>query len=67
MPEVTIPNWVPLSLQLLYSQIADLYGEEEAASKIRSRKRQMSPSELQRDADNERRIRLGFKISPVRV
>jgi hypothetical protein len=67
MSDVPVPKWVPLSLQLLYSQIADRYGEEEAASQIRSRKRQMSPSELQRDADNERRIRLGFKISPVRV
>jgi hypothetical protein len=56
---------VPLSLQLLYSQIADRYGEEEAASQIRLRKRRMSPSELQRDAVNERRIRLGFKVARV--
>jgi hypothetical protein len=67
MPDVPIPNWVPLSLQLLYSQIADERGEEEAASQIRSRKRQMSPSELQRDAENVRRIKLGFKVSPARV
>jgi hypothetical protein len=67
MSDVPIPNWVPLSLQLLYSQIADERGEEEAASQIRSRKRQMSPSELQRDAENVRRIKLGFKVSPARV
>jgi hypothetical protein len=67
MPDVPIPNWVPLSLQLLYSQVADQHGEEEAASQIRSRKRQMSPFELQRDADIKRRIKLGFKIIPARV
>jgi hypothetical protein len=67
MPDVPIPNWLPLSLQLLYSQNADQHGEEEAASQIRSRKRQMSPSGLHRDAENVRRIRLGFKGSPARV
>jgi hypothetical protein len=67
MSDVPIPNWVPLSLQLLYSQIAARYGEEEAASQIRSRKRQMTKLELERDSDIKRRIKLGSKISPARV
>jgi hypothetical protein len=67
MSNVTIPKWVPLSLQRLYTQITDESGEEEAASQIRSRKRQMSPLELQRDAESERRMKLGFKVSSARA
>jgi hypothetical protein len=67
MSDVPVPKWVPMSLQLLYSQIADQHGEEEAASQIRPRKRTMTTRELERDAENVRRIKLGFKVSPARV
>ena len=46
---IAIPSWVPLSLRTAYSEIAARFGEEEAASQIRSHKRNMTPKELQRD------------------
>jgi hypothetical protein len=49
-----IPAWVPLSLRTAYSRIAAKLGEEEAASQIRSRKRNMTPKELRRDAEADR-------------
>jgi Zn-dependent oligopeptidase len=42
MPDVSIPKWVPVSLRNLYAKIAAQHGEEEAASQIRSRKRQLA-------------------------
>jgi hypothetical protein len=45
--------------QLLHSQIDDRRGEEAAASQIRSRKRRMTATELERDADDKRRIKAG--------
>jgi hypothetical protein len=58
---IAIPAWVPLSLRSAYSEIAARYGEEEAASQIRLRKRSMTPKEISRDAEAGRRIKLGFK------
>jgi transcriptional regulator with XRE-family HTH domain len=58
---IAIPAWVPLSLRTAYSDIAARYGEEEAASQIRLRKRSMTPRELNREAEVGRRIKLGFK------
>jgi transcriptional regulator with XRE-family HTH domain len=51
---IAIPAWVPLSLRTAYSDIAARFGEEEAASQIRSRKRNMTPKELQHDAEAAR-------------
>jgi hypothetical protein len=62
---IAIPAWVPLSLRTAYSEVAARFGEEEAASQIRTRKRNMTPEELQRDADADRRIKLGFKVRPA--
>jgi hypothetical protein len=58
---IAIPAWVPWSLRSAYSEIAARYGEEEAASQIRLRKRSMTPKESNRDAEAGRRIKLGFK------
>jgi hypothetical protein len=58
---MAIPAWVPLSLRTAYGEIAARFGEEEAASQIRARKRNMTPKELNRDAEAERRTKLGFK------
>jgi hypothetical protein len=58
---IAIPPWVPLSLRTAYSEIAAKFGEEEAASQIRVLKRDMTPKELNRDAETDRRIKLGFK------
>jgi hypothetical protein len=58
---IAIPAWVPLSLRSAYCEIAARYGEEEAASQIRLRKRRMTPKELNREAEAGRRIKLGFK------
>jgi hypothetical protein len=46
MTDLAIPKWVPVSLQTLYAKIAAQHGEEEAASQIRSRKRQLASLEL---------------------
>jgi hypothetical protein len=62
---IAIPAWVPLSLRTAYSEVAARFGEEEAASQIRTRKRNMTPKELQRDADADRRIKLGFTVRPA--
>jgi hypothetical protein len=62
---IAIPVWVPLSLRRAYSEVAARLGEVEAASQIRTRKRNMTPEELQRDADADRRIKLGFKVRPA--
>jgi hypothetical protein len=51
---IAIPAWVPLSLRTAYREIAARFGEEEAASQIRSRKRNMTPKELQHDAEADR-------------
>jgi hypothetical protein len=50
---IAIPAWVPWSLRAAYGRIAAKLGEEAAASQIRSRKRSMTPKELQRDAEAE--------------
>jgi hypothetical protein len=62
---IAIPAWVPLSLRTAYGEIAARFGEEEAASQIRSRKRSMTLKELQRDAETDRRNKLGFKVRPA--
>jgi len=51
---IAIPAWVPMSLRTAYSEIAARFGEEEAVSQIRSRKRNMTPKELRRDAAADR-------------
>jgi hypothetical protein len=58
---IAIPAWVPLSLRTAYREIAARFGEEEAASQIRSRKRSMTPKELKREAEADRLNKLGFK------
>jgi hypothetical protein len=61
MTEVAIPARVPSSLRTAYSEFSARFGEEEAASQIRSRKRNMTPKELRHDAEADRRNKLGFK------
>jgi hypothetical protein len=63
---VAIPKWVPLSLQRLYSQIAAERGEEEAASEIRARKRQIAKMGLGPSAEIDTRVKLGFKVRLAR-
>ena len=62
---IAIPTWVPSSLRAAYREIAARYGEEEAASQIRSRKRNLTPKELERDAEADRWNKLGFKARPA--
>jgi transcriptional regulator with XRE-family HTH domain len=59
---IAIPAWVPFSLRTEYREIASRFDEEEAASQIRSRKRNMTPKELQHDAEADRWNKLGFKV-----
>lgn len=56
-----VPAWVPHSLRRIYRDIAQISGEEEAASQVRRLKRQMTPEELRRDTEAARRDRLGFR------
>ena len=62
---IAIPAWVPMSLRTAYSEIVAGFGEEEAASQIRSRKRSMTPKELKRDVEADRLNKLGFKARPA--
>jgi hypothetical protein len=60
-----IPAWVPLSLRRVYRDIAQTSGEEEAASRVRRLKRQMTPEDARLDAEADKKSRLGFKARRV--